>query len=210
VCDFQKVLNAFRAAACNGREGLKGVGSANKLRKFKFCLAEGHRDVHRQVLRQAGTVSLHQDGRKGRLALRYKFCTNALQVKSGCIGQASLATKENGLDAMAISAGTMGILKKLCSPLHGRPFLKFGRKRSAKTTVDKKLFGHVKRVAEMIDTDAAADERRAGKILKCDDPSEDVRGELPSLMFANLGKTYSAKRNAFHAIAKRLRCCICC
>ena len=194
--DFDIVMKAFLAGGCTGRKGLPGVGSAKKLRRMKFCLAEGHRHVHRQALRNAKSISFFQDGRRGRLALRYKSADTALTARSGCLGQVSLAIEINDLGALGIAEGTTRILDKFCTRLHGAPFC---FRQPLKRKVDSDLRNHIRNAVELVSSDAAADERRASKVLKRgigpgQGPVSDKPPEFVNLIIHNLDKAHSARR----------------
>jgi hypothetical protein len=175
---------------------VEGVGKAKKVGRMLWCVAGGHRRAHRKFLKTCGTISLHQDGRRGRLLLRYRACDSALTVKCGTLGQVSLAKDGGDLGALGIAAGTVKILDKLCTELADPPLSAHRQQRSKKwvSSLDAHLLSHVKRKAELLDSDAAADEQRAHKVLK--HGTRAAPAELPNLKVHNLDKAHSSRRIA--------------
>ena len=166
---------------------MDGVGKKNKIRTMLFCLAEASRDSHREFLAKAGSISLHQDGRKGKLVIRYRGCTEQLVRKNGVLGQVDLAKDFGHLGATAIAKGTMQLLKNMCTSRRWAPAVH----RPGRFMRD--LFVHVKGVTELIDTDSAADEKRVGKLLKLGAAS--IPPELSNLKAHNLDKCHGTRRS---------------
>jgi hypothetical protein len=130
--------------------------------------------------------------------VRYRACDGALAAKSGTLGQVSLA-KDFDLGSHGIAAGTMKIITSFCTP-SSPPYSKWKSQRAAKPHADNALLAHIKRKAELLDTDAAADEQRAQTILRV--------AELPNLKIHNLDKAHSSRRTATclaHAVATTRR-----
>ena len=100
---FQAVLEATRAGTLV-KSGLLGVGSRIKFWKMRICLAEAKRRQMRENLRRCEVASLHQDGRKGCLAVRFRMVDGALNVYSGTLGYVNLA-KHHDLTAGGIKEG---------------------------------------------------------------------------------------------------------
>ena len=77
----EKVLRACRKGPI-GAEGVPGVAGAKKTRKMLWCLAESSRNINRALwqgkpyAKQSGFASstLVQDGKDGRLTVRFQFC----------------------------------------------------------------------------------------------------------------------------------------
>jgi hypothetical protein len=192
AANFQALFDAVLAAKCQGKSGLPGVGGEKKIRQMKWALAEGFRVLDRRFLRSAGTVSLHQDGRKGRLAMRYRGCNELLEVRSGALGQIDLCATSKDLGALGIAEGTMAVLTKICTKRPHPPYIKLA-KRAGMNVLDKPLLDNLKRKIELMDTDAAADEQRAAKVLKSGTPTG-VLPELTNLKMHNLDKAHSSRR----------------
>ena len=132
-----------------GEKSIKGVGGRKKVRKLKYCCAEGARILARRKLGKVLTIALHQDVRKGRLLVRYTACNDKLEACSGALGQIKL-TKDLTLDADGIKAGALQVIKTFslnrCRPPH------CGRERKL---LDTNLAKHIRDTIELWDTDAA-------------------------------------------------------
>ena len=195
---LRQTLAAARIGRRHGESGILGVGKGAKVRRIVACLAEGHRMVHRAFLRSAGTISLHQDGRKGRLVVRYRACNSNLDVKTGTLGQLSLAKEYGDLGAVAIAKGTMKMISDFCTPCASMPRSRI-ETRNRRTKPDKTLVNHFRRKVELMDTDAAADEQKAHKLLfpsRADTTSARtaVPSGLPKCKVHNLDKAHSTRR----------------
>lgn len=81
---FAELLKQLRANRGYGKQGIAGVGKGNKIRRLKHCIAEGFRKLHRDFLRNAKTICIHQDGRKSQMVVRYRSCDDNMRVKFGC------------------------------------------------------------------------------------------------------------------------------
>jgi hypothetical protein len=123
--------------------------------------------------------------------LRYRACNHNLAVKTGIFGQVSLAKEIGDLGALGIADGTMRILSKFCSESKP-PFRQRLVRMMAKAKLDKALFSHIKRKAELLDTDAAADEQKAHKVLHRGAGSSPP--QLANLKVHNLDKAHSSRR----------------
>jgi len=150
--DFKEVMKALFKRQGFGADGINGVGGYKKVRKLKYCCAEGTRILARNQLRSALTMALHQDVRKARLLVRYTACNAKLEVFSGTLGQIKLP-KQFSLDADGIKAGTLHVIKTFClnrcSPPH------CGRERKL---IDTGLAQHIRDIVELWDTDAAGNQ----------------------------------------------------
>lgn len=120
---FEEIFAAVRQGRCSGKNGLKGVGGEKKVRKMKWALAESLRVLARRKLVRAQTISIHQDGRGGRLAIRYRCCDGDLKIGSGVLGQVDLCSTSKDLGAIGIAEGTMLILRKLATKRQCPPYL---------------------------------------------------------------------------------------
>ena len=78
----------------------------------RFCLAEAKREVLRKFLRSASVIAVHQDARKGRLAIRFSAANSKLETMHGFLGSADLAG-EFSLDAIGIRNATLVVFGAL-------------------------------------------------------------------------------------------------
>ena len=76
----------------------------------------------REHLRRCEVASLHQDGRKGCLAVRFRMVDGAQNVYYGTLGYANLA-KHHDLTASGIKEETLSIIRNCCSPRLRPPHL---------------------------------------------------------------------------------------
>ena len=157
--EFQTVLSLTRKGQLP--EHLPNVGHRKKLRRMKWCLAEARRMVKRQYLKSSRVVSLHQDARKGRLAVRFTCCGPKLKPKVGFLGSASLTSKFS-TDAGGIKQAIVHIVHEFCTPLRRPPMINLSR---TSTSCDTSLVAHLRQSVELLDSDAAADETLAAKVL---------------------------------------------
>lgn len=79
VSEFKKVMGATR----RGDTYLPDHFGRHKFRQMKFCLADAKRIHNREHMRNAKTMALYQDSRKGRLAVRFPLADDALQRQCG-------------------------------------------------------------------------------------------------------------------------------
>jgi hypothetical protein len=147
--EFLEVISELRHGRGMGTSGIANVGKARKVRRLKYCCAEGFRALARDALSKATTVALHQDCRAGRLLVRYTACSLDLKATSGTLGQI-LLTRDYTLDATGIKAGCLAVVKSFSLPRHQPPDA--GRDRKL---VDTKLAHHIRDIVEVWDTDAA-------------------------------------------------------
>ena len=149
------MLAALRANAHKHADGLDGVGRTRKIRRMVWCLAEAARRLDRKWLLKAQCISIMQDGRRGRLLLRYKAATSSLDVRVGILGQERCA----GGSAEQVRDATLRILDRSSVAWQGVP----DRSRACpepcrKTGYLVHLFNHI----EVFCADSAADEQLAG------------------------------------------------
>ena len=83
------------------------------MRAMMWCLAETHRSKVMQVWAHSkASTTLLQDGRKGRLTVRFVTCNGNLERRSGYLGTANLA-KDVSLDSIGIQNGSVEVFEKL-------------------------------------------------------------------------------------------------
>ena len=157
---FSRVLELTRAGKCTG--DVKGVGSYKKVRCMKWCLAEAVRQLKRRQIARSLAASTHQDGRKGRLAVRFTSCGDELIPFCGVLGSVNLA-KDYTLDAVGMTKATIDIVRDFCTPLKNPPY-----KDNTAPVCNEQLVKHIQRIVELFDADAASDEQLAGKLLQGD------------------------------------------
>ncbi len=200
--DFSKVLQETRRGGCGGEAGVRDVGRRLKVRRMKWALAEAKRSINRARLGRAGSISLHSDSTRGRLAVRFICCGPELEPHAGLLGQVDLAQQYQSLNAHAISKGIVRVIEKACTPLLDSPFGKSGKV----PVVDQNLRYHIHKTVELLDTDAAEDEVLAGKVLRGKRPLGEGNiaevAVLPSVRVCNRDKVHGTKRTRVTMLAK--------
>eukprot|EP00959_Pyramimonas_sp_CCMP1952_P463933 9485747-Pyramimonas_sp.AAC.1 len=177
-------------------------GSRAKCRKMLYCLGEGYRELHRKFLRDAEAISIHQDGRKGYILMRFTAADVACNVRSGVFGAIDYAAgfKQSSI---GIKDATMSMIDKFCSRGHFMPFARKNLKRVMETESvpqnvrpDKRLRSWILDHVELFNADAAADEQLAGKFLK--DPGAIDVGEyqpsMPNIKIFNKDTAHASRR----------------
>lgn len=153
--------------------------------------------MHREAIKEASTMSIHQDAAQGCIIVRFMVCGPTLAPYAGMLGYCNLA-KHYGLDACAIKSGTLRILQEACTPMLRPPFGTSG-------TLDTSLYEKTKQIIELWDTDAAEDEVLAGKMLQgkrgvaalaAVGAADRVVEVLPNLKVRNRDKPHGTRRIA--------------
>lgn len=122
---------------------------------------QAHRLALRQSLRDSTSLSLMQDVRDGQLLVSFVSVDTNLKVTNGHLGQCNL--HDFGLTAKDIAQASVYILHKFATAGLGMPV----RDGSADNAIlDHDLVQHVKSTVECFGADGAADEQRAGQLLK--------------------------------------------
>ena len=200
---FLQLLDAIRLGRANGDKGVCGVGKRWKCRRMKFCMAEARRDEVRTTLREASVVCISQDARKGLLALRFAACNDDLVVTTGVLGSVNLP-KRFTLDALGHRKATLTVVQEICTPRLHVPG------RTGSSEVDGLTLTNLFAKVEMINTDAAADEITAAKMLqgtRAAGPDSDYAAVLPNLRVYNRDKPHAARRTP--AAGKGVEPCAC-
>ena len=115
-----------------------------KISKMQLCLGEACFAVDREVLSKAASICLHQDVRKMALQVRFSACTSpGLVVSKGLLGLAKLSDGTH----QALLSGLTAIMDRFCDG-------------------NASLRAHIQKHVELLDTDAAADEVLASRLLR--------------------------------------------
>ena len=100
--EFMQVIEATR----KGRNDLPGTCGRHKMRRMKWCAAEAMRRRNRRIFTKAASMSIHQDVRQGRLAIRFQAADRDLNHYKGLLGTVNLS-KDFDLSAKGIRDGTI-------------------------------------------------------------------------------------------------------
>ena len=116
--EFKETWQNVRAgnAAAKLLEG-KRVNE-RKRRAMEWCLAEAVRDLHREFLADASTMSLSWDGRHGRLVSRFSAThENTLEVRQGTLG----LERDYGSGNVAMARAMEVVVERFCTVRVCRP-----------------------------------------------------------------------------------------
>ena len=132
---------------------------------MQWCLSEARRELNRKFLRQATTITYHQDARGNKLCARFSACDKKLRICKGIIGQ--IAHLKLGTGSTALVKATRLMLKRFCTRAAGAPPKPDGS-RVPGAGVDWPLYKTITAAVEVFDADAAADENVAGRQMAGD------------------------------------------
>ena len=178
-----------------------------KQRAMEWCLAEALRDLHREFLADASTMSLSWDGRHGRLVSRFSGTHDkTLEVRQGTLG----LERDYGSGNVAMTRAMEVMVERFCTVRVCRP----GRhedaegvqpRDAARVNADpdslavrdeggagklvEALFCHVKEIAHMLVGDAAGDGHLAYENLK-------KKGFLPNVLARLYDQAHGGRRLA--------------
>lgn len=128
---------------------VKNIAKRMKKQKMQWCLAEGKRDMCREFLGGAESISMAQDGSKGELTCRFRAVNGNLDIMTGQYGHAA----PDGTKTTNTIASVKVILKNFCTRGFGVP----GNAKK-EPEFDEPLETHIKEITEFIVADAASDE----------------------------------------------------
>lgn len=158
--EFKKVLVARSSSTGTLRgmeQALGDVARRHKIRLMIFCLAEAKRQTERQFLSNCKCVAIHQDGRKGRLLIRYCAVGANLEVRRGCLGH----VRSYGSSNEDIARGTERILRSFATSFSGAP-----AGSCCEEKYDQSLNDHLRFKVEILNADAASDEQLAARCMR--------------------------------------------
>ena len=192
---FRKAL-AEKLKGTATKHGVEGVGARHKMAKLLFCLKEARLKQERAFIRKATSVAIHQDVAGKRLLIKYCAATPGLDYKSGVIGACHVL--EHGRGALGVARATKHIIQRFCTPFNGInladvPPVKQNRVKLAEC-LDEELEKHMRHHIEMYDTDGAADEMLAGRLLK-NGVSAGLQHYFPRVLVFKRDSTHAVKRS---------------
>ena len=148
VDHFQTVIASLKQGT-SPAAGIKDIGSARKIINMVYCIAEGMRQIERDFLKYAVSVSMRRDESKARLVIRYSATSTHLTCKSGILGVA----RGCGTGANNITLATTSILNNFATP-------RFNPK------PDIALVDHLRKITHQVIVDSAADEILSARQMK--------------------------------------------
>lgn len=205
--EFKQTWQDVRAgnAAAKLLEG-KRVNE-RKRRAMEWCLAEAVRDLHREFLADASTMSLSWDGRHGRLVSRFSAThENTLEVRQGTLG----LERDYGSGNVAMARAMEVMVERFCTVRVCRPGCHEDAegvqpRDAARVNADpdslavrdeggagnlvEALFCHLKEITHMLVADAAGDGHLAYEHLK-------KKGFLPNVLARLYDQAHGGRRLA--------------
>lgn len=166
---------------------LKGSGVADTAKKSQmvWCLSEAIKATSQSKLAEATNVALFRDEGKGRLAVRARVVAKDLDVTDFTVGH----TTNHGTGALAITKGTVQIMKRFCSRFAGAP----GKPKQV-PFVKKTLFKKFRNAVTTITVDSAADEVLSSEMMRSSTLCSTSRRILPNLKFVIRDKCHGSRR----------------
>ena len=161
-----------------------------KGRQIQYCLAEACRDQLRQFLRGATSMTLSQDGSKGRQLARFTASNRKLHTRSGvfCMKWSPCQAAHVIVDTTRKFYSSMAT--RLCG---APPRPGTSQCRADPPGVDKKLMEHMLSITHIWNTDAAPNELLAGQEASRTS-SSDVKPLLPNLRFVDRDRAHACRR----------------
>ena len=147
--EFQETLVKFRRGDSARSQG--SGGASDKVVFMRWCLSEALLDRYRTALRNAWTIVLVRDERRGKLLIRFRATLKDMSVVCGVLGMVKLI---DGSRAKDILNATTKILSVFATPRYEAPHMFRGGTREC----DSHLKKHLQESVEMIVSDSAASE----------------------------------------------------
>ncbi|CAE7368280.1 unnamed protein product [Symbiodinium sp. CCMP2592] len=136
-----------------------------KLTQMQDCLGQACIEADLQLLLQPGSLVIHQDVSAMLLMMRFSMCSENLTTAKGLLGVAHLQDGSNA----SLQAGARAIVMNVCQG-------------------DESAFDTLRGNVELIDTDAAADEQLAARLMRIS------AGLFPNSKVAMKDRTHAARR----------------
>ena len=165
----------------------------------KICLGEAYRELHRKFMLKAEAISIHQDGRKGHILMRFTASDVACNVRSGVFGSVDHAAGFRQ-SSEGIRDASMAIIDRFCSRGYFAPYLRGKRVAEDAAPVhvkpNKRLKSWILNHIELFDADAAPDEQLAGRFLKkpMSTSVDDYQTSMPNIKVFNKDTAHASRR----------------
>ena len=151
-----------------------------------WTLAEAVRQLDREFLWRALSISLKRDERHYRLVVRFSATRHDLNTRSGVLGQA----RNFGSGAEAITRATKQIIDNFATPNFGAP----GSKCTTSIHGSPPLADHICAITHQVIFDAASDETLSGRMMRRGLQLDGVSAISPNLKFITRDKAHGARR----------------
>ena len=160
VAIFREVFKLFvdGKAPDKGYElGVHGLVDTLKARQLLWLTFESLKEMRRNKLKDAAVICLMRDERDIREHIRFRCCSPKAELTAGFMGQVEVDSS-----ALSINAGTMDVIKHMCTKWHGVPaYLRL----DVQPAFDQAAFDNITRCTEAIATDSADNEIAATRDL---------------------------------------------
>ena len=124
-----------------------------------WCLAEAIRRRKLEIISLAPQIAVHHDGAGEFLMSRFTASDVNGKRFNGWLGAHNLIASFKSADSIALAKGLIATLKTACTLNSGCP------KKSVEPKFQDEKYNHVRGALFLLDADAAADERRAMRIV---------------------------------------------
>ena len=156
--DMQKGHSMRNGGSCSDRTVL-----------MHWCISESLLRLWRCKLSKATTLCLVRDERKGKLLIRFRSCSNDMDVCSGTLG----CVRMKGGSAEDIVTATAKAMRIFCTSFFNAPRL--GKGLQQQGGFDRSLFNHMRSIVHMLTTDSHPADLLASNIMKGNRKSAEER-----------------------------------
>lgn len=186
--DFAATLNDMQ----KGHSMRNGGTCSDRTVLMHWCISESLLSIWRQKLSKAATLCLIRDERKGKLLIRFRGCSDDMDVCSGTLG----CVRMKGGSAEDIVTATAKAMRIFCTNFFQAPRL--GISLQQQGGFDRNLFKHLRGTVHMLTTDSHPAELLASNIMKCNRKSAEERHNrdpfLPNVVLVGRDGAHASTR----------------
>ena len=179
--DMQKGHSMRNGGSCSDRTVL-----------MHWCISESLLRLWRCKLSKATTLCLVRDERKGKLLIRFRSCSNDMDVCSGTLG----CVRMKGGSAEDIVTATAKAMRIFCTSFFNAPRL--GKGLQQQGGFDRSLFNHMRSIVHMLTTDSHPAELLSSNIMKGNRKSAEERHNrdpfLPNVVLVGRDGAHASTR----------------
>ena len=135
---------------------------------MKWCLAEHKRKRVRKALRTASSISMHQDGRKGRILIRFRASSAKMERAIGVLGQVHLHEMGFSSSAKGVRDAFVFVVPEAATPTIPPLLADLSPEllQGPEFQTDPVMIDNIRQRTHLFDADAAEDEQLSAKILQ--------------------------------------------